>query len=39
MIRSNHFRETPRWSWDRRGLLIITRRVVFATGVFAEVYA
>lgn len=39
MIRSNHPHETPRWSWDRRGLLIITRRLVLGTGIFANVYS
>ncbi len=39
MIRSNFYRESPRWSWDRRGLLVITKRWVMATGIFAEVYS
>lgn len=38
MIRSNFLRETPRWRWDRHGLLVITRRIVFATGFYAHVY-
>ena len=40
LLRSNpHGIYRPQFAWDRRGLLILTRRWVVASGVFARCWS
>lgn len=39
LIRPNRFHERSCFRRDTRGTLIITRRIVIATGIFARVYS
>jgi len=38
LIRSNFFREPNRFTFTSSGFLIITRRLVIASGLYADVY-
>jgi len=38
LIRSNYYREPPRFKRTGDGWLIITRRLVIASGLYADVY-